>query len=254
MLARPTRDVVVAALAAKRLDRTLTTTLPAADQYDESFFGATGHAACDQAFAGGLPRGQLSEIVGPASSGRTSLLLQTMASATARGELVAIIDALDRFDPLSAEAAGVTLEHVLWVRGQITANPTRDQLPRAMEQAIKAFTLVLQAGNFGLAILDLGDAPPDALGRLPLTTWLRLQRMLEGQSTMGVLIANAPIARSAAGLSVVLRRETASSASGRRFAGRLFDGLNVDLHVRRARAHAEPSRAVAFTTTAVAHV
>src|SRR5687767_6070173 len=110
MLARSTRESLVAALAAKRLDRTLTSALPAADQYDETMLGATGVAGCDRALAGGLPRGQLSEIVGPASSGRTSLLLQLMAAATARGELVALVDALDRFDPASADAAGVVLD------------------------------------------------------------------------------------------------------------------------------------------------
>jgi recombination protein RecA len=253
MLARPPRETLIAALAAKRLDRTLTSALPPADQYDEASIGATGVAACDHAVAGGLPRGQLSEIVGAASSGRTSLLLQTMAAATARGELVAIVDALDRFDAESAAAAGVTLDRVLWVRGFVTVNPTRDQLARAVEQAIKAFTLILQAGNFGLAALDLGDAPEAALRGLPFTTWMRLQRMLEGQPTMGVLIANAPIARSAAGLSVVLQRPSETTAS-RRFTGRMFDGLEVDLRVRRARARTQEERTTHFATRAVAYV
>jgi len=65
---------------------------------------------------GGLPRGGLTEICGPASSGRTSILLSIMAAATARGELCALIDAADCFSPHAAAAAGVDLDRVLWVR------------------------------------------------------------------------------------------------------------------------------------------
>jgi len=51
---------------------------------------------------------------------------------------------------------------------------------RALEQAIRALTLELQAGTIGLVVLDVGEAPSDALRRLPFTTWLGLQRMVEG--------------------------------------------------------------------------
>jgi hypothetical protein len=65
---------------------------------------------------GGFPRGGLSEIAGPPSSGRTSLALALLAAATARGEVAALVDAADAFDPPSAEAAGVALARLLWVR------------------------------------------------------------------------------------------------------------------------------------------
>ena len=68
------------------------------------------------ALTGGLPRGGLTEICGPASSGRTSVLLALMAAMTAHGELCALVDASDSFDPKSAEAAGVELRRLLWVR------------------------------------------------------------------------------------------------------------------------------------------
>src|SRR5579872_262893 len=45
------------------------------------------------ALAGGLPRGCLTEIYGPASSGRTSVMLAALAAATRRGEYCALIDA-----------------------------------------------------------------------------------------------------------------------------------------------------------------
>jgi len=68
------------------------------------------------ALTGGLPRGCLTEIFGPASSGRTTLLLAALAAATRRGEVCAIVDASDALDPHSAVAAGIDLDRLLWVR------------------------------------------------------------------------------------------------------------------------------------------
>ena len=68
------------------------------------------------AMTGGLPRGCLTEICGPASSGRTSVLLAALASATRRQEICALVDASDAFDPSSAAKAGVDFERLLWVR------------------------------------------------------------------------------------------------------------------------------------------
>src|SRR6478609_12004894 len=63
-----------------------------------------------------LPRGCLTEIVGPASSGRTTLLHSVLAAATARGETCALVDTDETFDPASAAAAGVRLDRLIWVR------------------------------------------------------------------------------------------------------------------------------------------
>jgi recombination protein RecA len=68
------------------------------------------------ALIGGLPRGCLTEICGPASSGRTTVLLAVLAAATRRGEYCAVIDASDSLDPQSVAAAGVELDRLLWVR------------------------------------------------------------------------------------------------------------------------------------------
>src|SRR4051812_2114040 len=68
------------------------------------------------ALTGGLPRGCLTEICGPASSGRTTVLLAALAAATRRGEYCAVIDANDALDPHSLAAAKVDLDRVLWVR------------------------------------------------------------------------------------------------------------------------------------------
>ena len=62
----------------------------------------TGIPAIDALAAGGIPRGALTEIYGPPSSGRTSLLFALLARVTANREYGALIDTSDAFDPASA--------------------------------------------------------------------------------------------------------------------------------------------------------
>jgi len=244
------RAALESLLRARQLDRTLTTAIPQADPRDEQALAPSGVSALDARLGGGFPRGQLSEVIGPRSSGRTSLLLQTLAAATARGELVALVDALDMFDPGSAAAAGVDLDRLLWIRGHVVTNQglCRELNQRAIEQAIRAFTLVLQAGNFGLVVFDVAEAPADAVRRLPFTTWLRLQRMVEGSQTACLLIGSQPMARSSAGLTLELGIR--DSGFGIRFRERLFDGLDVKARVVRARAREQEEATVALTTSA----
>src|ERR1700730_12790011 len=74
---------------------------------------STGIPAMD-ALTGGLPRGCLSEICGPACSGRSSVLTAALAAATQRQEVCALVDATDAFDPFSA--TGMNFERLLWIR------------------------------------------------------------------------------------------------------------------------------------------
>src|SRR3954471_20103695 len=228
------RAALESLLRARQLDRTLTTAIAQADPRDEQALAPSGVSALDARLGGGFPRGQLFELVGPRSSGRTSLLLRMMAAATARGELVALVDALDMLDVESAAAAGVDLDRLLWIRGHLVVNQgmARELNQRAIEQAIRAFTLVLQAGNFGLVVFDVADAPADTVRRLPFTTWLRLQRMVEGSQTAGVLVGTEAMARSSAGLTVKLAMRNLES--GMRFDRGLFDGIDVEARVVRA--------------------
>ena len=240
-------------LRARHLDRTLTTTLAPLDPYDEYAVAPAGVAALDASLGGGFPRGQLSELIGPRSSGRTSLFLQILAAATGRGELVALIDALDMLDVASASAAGIDLERLLWVRGHVVPNPgmCRDVNPRAVEQALKALMLVLQAGNFGCVVLDVAEAPGEAIRRLPFTTWLRLQRALEGSQTACILVGTEPMARSSAGLSVRFARPKAEGKKQKAGGlGRMFTGLDLELHVISARGHMREGVCVSLATEA----
>ncbi len=238
-------------LRARKLDRTLTSALPHPAPADDQATAATGIGRLDARLSGGFPRGQLSEIVGPASSGRTTIVTSTLAAATGRGELVAVIDALDMLDVPSFAAAGVDLDRLLWIRGFVVTSPgmCRDLNQRAVEQAIRALSLVLQAGNFGVVVLDAAGAPADALRRLPFTTWLRLQRMVEGTQTTCVLVGDRPMARSSAGLTVVTSRDASSAGSSiegertradrqpvvNRGSSRLFKGIDLEVRVVQAR-------------------
>ncbi|HET6956261.1 MAG TPA: hypothetical protein VFI56_06755 [Vicinamibacterales bacterium] len=251
-------------LRARQLDRTLTTALPSIDPRDEHALAPSEISALDARLGGGFPRGQISELIGPRSSGRTSLLLRMMAAATARGELVALVDALDMLDVESAAAAGIDFERLLWIRGHVVTNSglCRELNQRAIEQAIRAFTLVLQAGNFGLVVFDVAEAPADAVRRLPFTTWLRLQRMVEGSQTACVLVGGEAMARSSAGLTLQLGLGVRSSGLGAqglgpraqgselRFSERLFDGIDVHARIVRARAREQEDACVALSTSA----
>ena len=76
----------------------------------------TGIVQLDQLLEGGLPLGAITEIVGPESSGRTSLALSFLAGMTQAAKVCAWIDVSDALDPESAAASGVDLNRLLWVR------------------------------------------------------------------------------------------------------------------------------------------
>ena len=198
-------------LKARKLDVTL---LPADARAADLRVESTGLGPLDDRMAGGWPCGEMSEIVGPVSSGRTAVLWGSLTAATARGQLVALVDALDTFDPRPASELGLDLTRVLWIRGtphRTAAAPAggtgrgeADTRDRVVNRALKSFGLVLQAGGFGVVALDLADVPMRQLARLPFTTWRRLQRMVEGRETIALVVAQAPLARSARGVTVRL--------------------------------------------------
>src|SRR4029077_7024801 len=86
------------------------------------------------ALTGGLPRGCLTEICGPASSGRTTVLLAALAAAPRRGEFCVLVDASDALDPHSVAAAGVEVDRLLWVR----CGEDSPQKSRAKEKSSQA--------------------------------------------------------------------------------------------------------------------
>lgn len=164
------------------------------DGKDEAESLPTGLPEIDS-LTGGLPRGGITEITGPVSSGRTSVLDAALARATADGESCALVDCDDRFDPASAETAGVRLERLVWVRcGGNT------------EHALRAADLLLQGGGFGFIAFDLGDTPSRTARRISLTSWYRFRRAIENTRTVMVVVGLEPYARQCASLALEVRR------------------------------------------------
>jgi hypothetical protein len=189
----PARARLESLLKERKLDVTLSSATPlswGAEALDIDL-APTGVASIDRALGGGLRRGHLSEVVGCRSTGRTAVACRACAEAVARDELVALVDTCDRFDPESATAAGLDLSRLLWIRE--TGDAAR---------AIKAMNLVLQAGGFGLVVLDLADVPLRVVRALPFTTWFRLARVIEGSQTAAVLMAAEHLARSSGGATI----------------------------------------------------
>src|SRR5216684_2876573 len=187
------------------------------------------------ALVGGLPRGATTEICGAACSGRTSLLLSALASRTAVGEVCALVDARDSFDPLTAHAAGVALRRLLWVRCQ------------NLDQALQAADLLIQSGGFGMVAVDLSDVPSRTVRQVPLNAWFRFRRAVEDTPTILMLLEEESHAKTCASLVVRLEAGEAhwveASASCYPFA-KLLRGFSVRTDVVRSRIQMPERRVV----------
>jgi hypothetical protein len=147
----------------------------------------TGIAPLDTAI-GGLPRGAITEIFGPPSSGRTSTMVSILAEATAMDEVCALVDGNDTFDPKCACEAGLDLKRLLWVRCH------------KLDQVLKATDLLLQGGGFGRVVMDLTDLPLSHVRSIPLASWFRFQRTIEKTPTVLIVTSPESIVKSAAAL------------------------------------------------------
>ncbi len=126
----------------------------------------TGLPFLDQSIGGGLPRGALTELIRPRTSGgRASLIHALIHGAYRDNYFLALIDGRDSFDPCGLD--NISLRHLIWVRCSQAS------------EAIKAADLLLRDGNFPLVIVDLMLNSPEELRKIPQTTWYRLQRLVE---------------------------------------------------------------------------
>lgn len=195
----------------------------------------TGIAAIDAALHGGLPRGQVSEFHGGASSGRTGLALALVSGVTRRGALAAFVDPADRLDPGSAAAAGIDLDRLLWLRGGKPGASPKHPLARF----VAATSTLVDSALFDLVVLDLVGSSERELQMLPLTTWTRLRRGIEGSATALLILVGAHIAHGAGGASLAL------SSRGPRFSGapgpgRLLRGLSGEATIGRMTPYRRP--------------
>lgn len=244
---------------------------------------SSGIAEVDQ-ITGGIPRGCLSEICGPASSGKTSLLLAAMAAVTRRDETCVLIDASDSFDPESAAAAGVNFSKLLWVRCGFPLRSSVSSVPsvvkgfndsyhrehsvtqrnhgetksteRRLEQVLKSTDLVLQSGGFGMVALDLAGIAEKFVRRIPLASWFRFQRAVEHTKTALLVVSEFACAQTCA--AVVLKLGHQPSALSRQPSekpthAQLLEKMQFEAELVRMRLERKPAGSVrtVFATQAV---
>ena len=175
----------------------------------------TGIAPLD-ALTGGLPRGAITEIFGPPSSGRTSAMVSILAEATGQDEVCALVDGNDAFDPQSGMAAGLDLNRLLWIRCH------------KLDQVMKSTDLLLQGGGFGRVVMDLTDLPLSQLRGVSLASWFRFQRTIEKTPTSLVVISPESTVKSAAVLVLHLEMKDAEWTT-------LLAARNVSVEILRSR-------------------
>jgi RecA/RadA recombinase len=173
-----------------------------------------------------FPRGQLSEIVGPRSAGGSSLVTALLARATAAGDLVALVDGADTFDPAGAAAAGAELRSLCWVRGG----------GGRLDAACHAAELLARCGGFAWVALDLAvdlTSPARTSPTFAPATWIRLQRAVRDTPTRLIVHASRHLAGSAAALVLAVERGPARWMGSPR--PPRLDGLGSRVRVLRAR-------------------
>jgi hypothetical protein len=124
----------------------------------------------DQTLDGGLSKGAITELASPFSNaGSASLIAALLEGARRKGGFIALIDGRDSFDPQSVGSGA--LRHLLWVRCHKAS------------EAMRAADWLLRDGNFPLVVLDLVLNPLGELGKIPSSSWYRLQRLVEPAAT-----------------------------------------------------------------------
>jgi hypothetical protein len=193
---------LVRAVARQRREEILPTTVP----------------PLDALLGGGLARGKMTEIAGRGT--RFSIVIATLAAATSIGEAAALIDASDCFDPQLAEAAGVDLRRLLWVR------------PQTMKETVTAAEMTGATG-FQLVIIDIGSRRPPGR-RVPDAAWVRLARVAESHSA--TILVSAPYALTGTtSEAMILAHAPRPRWLGRGNAPRVLAGIETKLKLEKHR-------------------
>src|SRR5438445_2091510 len=104
---------------------------------------STGAISFDAALGvGGVPRGRVVEIFGPESSGKTTIALQVIAQAQARGGMAAFVDAEHALDPGYAKKLGVDVDNLLVSQ------------PDYGEQALEIAEALVRSGAIDVLVVD----------------------------------------------------------------------------------------------------
>ena len=103
----------------------------------------TGSIALDLALGvGGIPRGRITEIFGPESSGKTTVCQHVIAEAQRRGGVAAFIDVEHALDPGYARKTGVNVDELL------------DSQPDTGEQALEITETLIRSGGIDIVVVD----------------------------------------------------------------------------------------------------
>ncbi|HVN27252.1 MAG TPA: hypothetical protein VMT64_02130, partial [Candidatus Binataceae bacterium] len=190
---------------------------------------ASGIAPLD-ALIGGLPRGRISEVIGPVSSGKTTIAAAFASAASRRGEVIGWVDVPGAFDPRSLEVAGVDPARILWVSFDKKAS-SRTFMNKERERRIelKAAELLLEAGGFGLVIIDFGAM------RYPLSqsASIRLAHAAERSGVAVLALATSRVCGTFAALTLSMSKHRASFTRMSLDAPMLFEGLRLEASVER---------------------
>src|ERR1700685_4244920 len=104
---------------------------------------STGSISFDAALGvGGLPRGRVTEVFGPESSGKTTITLQVIAEAQRHGGLAAFVDAEHALDPAYARKLGVDIDNLLVSQ------------PDSGEQALEITEALVRSGAIDVLVVD----------------------------------------------------------------------------------------------------
>jgi len=165
-------------------------------------------------------RGSIAEIAGEPSSGKTSLSLTLLARLTAAGEICAVVDSCNSFDPRSAVLAGVELENLLWVKcgGEI-------------EKAFLSADYLVQAKGFGAIWLNLNGLAQQKLRMVPKTYWYRYRNRIKETPTLLLVTAEESVAGSASQQSFLFAREQAGWSGKGQF--KLLREFQIRMHSRK---------------------
>jgi recA bacterial DNA recombination protein len=178
-------------------------------------------------FLNGLSRGAMVEVNGLRSSGRTSVSLHVLAQATRAGEICAVVDLHNSFDPASAVVAGARLDRIVWIRCGGNA-----------VHALRTADLLLHAGGFGVVLLDLYEATARVLNRIPLSYWYRFRRAIENTPAILLVCADTPQAKSCSPAGITVRKRRFHWSGKAPFL--LLRGMEINATLKPATPAAEP--------------
>lgn len=173
-------------------------------------------------------RGSLAEIAGGPSSGKTSLSLALLSKLTLAGEICAVVDSGNGFDPYSAVSAGVRLENLLWIK-----------CGGDLEKSFMAADYLVQAKGFGMIWLDLCGLPDRKLKLVPKTYWYRYRTRVKDTPTLLIATAEEPITGSAAQQAFVFSNDGIGWSGSGRF--KLLREFNISMRSRK-QFYGEPLR------------